>query len=457
MKKSTYTKNRFLSFNNETRNLAFFNLGLIPLTTNIKAGFLSKRLVTALFTLFTFFTMNAQPPMLRLQMAGPNNFLDETILYYQNGASLGFDSDFDAYKLSGPNPHAIIAAKYDNITFQINGIDQVQQYLAMPVLVTSPQTTTYTIFATDFNDMPYGTCIKLLDTYNGNVTDIKNTDYTFVSYDTTSAPRFLLEISYMSMPLTVQLKHADCSNALGNFIAQGDGTTPINYIWKDNQGNTIKTRLNTTLSDTLNPVSGGDYKLYVESNVGCGYSFHEFTIDSVVLPSASFDSPDTIFTASSENFLAINTSANAINYMWNYGDGTSLDSANINGNHNYEDSGMYVVQLIAYNNYGCSDTSYKTLFVSDSTTTIINSVGLQEEKQKKSIKWCTLGENRFLVNNPEGIIYQLDVFDIFGKKIFSEKSEITNRVFELGGLSKGTYTIFLSSEYTIQKTLCILY
>ena len=405
--------------------------------------------------------MIAQPPMVRLQMSGPNNFLDETILYYQDGASLGFDSDFDAYKLSGPNPHAIIAVKYDNIAFQVNGIEQVDQYLSMPVLVTSPQTNTYTIFATDFNDMPYGTCIKLVDTYNGNITDIKNTDYTFVSNDTTSAPRFLLEISFMNMPLTVELKHADCSNALGNFVARAEGTTPVNYIWKDNQGSTIKTSLNTILPDSLNPSHGGDYKLYVESNSGCGYSFHGFTIDSIVLPDASFSSPDTIFTSSSENFLAPNTSVNAVKYMWNYGDGTGLDSVNANGSHSYEESGAFVVQLIAYSSHGCSDTALKTLVVADSpgtpdTTGTSNSVGFKNENYQP-IKWCTIAEDTFLVYNPEGKAYQLEVFDITGKKIFSEKSKTTNRIVELGGLSKGTYTVFLITDTIIQKTLCILY
>ncbi len=53
-------------------------------------------------------------------------------------------------------------------------------------------------------------------------------------------------------------------------------------------------------------------------------------------------------------FSFLNQSDSATSYLWEFGDSTI--STEINVSHTYADTGTYTVTLIAYNNFGCSDT-----------------------------------------------------------------------------------------------------
>ena len=106
------------------------------------------------------FNLPSSPPMVRVKLAGIPNYLDETVIYYQAGATDGFDSQFDAYKFPGAMPAPYIAQQYGNTVLAINGISPVVQTFSIHLKVTTPITGSYTIFTTDFGDLPDGTCIK---------------------------------------------------------------------------------------------------------------------------------------------------------------------------------------------------------------------------------------------------------------------------------------------------------
>jgi gliding motility-associated-like protein len=61
----------------------------------------------------------------------------------------------------------------------------------------------------------------------------------------------------------------------------------------------------------------------------------------------------------------VDASVNIVSWNWNFGDNTSDDSAR-NPYHTYKDSvGIYQISLIVMDNLGCSDTTYKQLWVLD--------------------------------------------------------------------------------------------
>jgi gliding motility-associated-like protein len=61
----------------------------------------------------------------------------------------------------------------------------------------------------------------------------------------------------------------------------------------------------------------------------------------------------------------VDASVNIVSWNWNFGDNTPADSAR-NPYHTYKDSvGIYQISLIVMDNLGCSDTSYKQLWVLD--------------------------------------------------------------------------------------------
>src|SRR5690606_11586504 len=68
-----------------------------------------------------------------------------------------------------------------------------------------------------------------------------------------------------------------------------------------------------------------------------------------------------------------NTSTMAVNYVWDFGDGSST-SSQFSPTHTYTDAGTYTVTLYAYNDTACipSDTSYATILVYDPNLPVIS-------------------------------------------------------------------------------------
>ncbi|NVO01908.1 MAG: gliding motility-associated C-terminal domain-containing protein [Bacteroidetes bacterium] len=80
-------------------------------------------------------------------------------------------------------------------------------------------------------------------------------------------------------------------------------------------------------------------------------------------PIADFSINPSVFVID-ENICFFNDfSVNAINWLWNFGDGgTSSDPS---PNHDYQEVGGYMVTLIVQNNYGCADTTQHVVTVKD--------------------------------------------------------------------------------------------
>lgn len=78
-------------------------------------------------------------------------------------------------------------------------------------------------------------------------------------------------------------------------------------------------------------------------------------------PSAQF-TLDEHAACTSLTTTATNTSSNAINYLWDFGDGTTNTQPNPPP-HTYSTPGEYVISLTAYNNQGCDNTATDTVHV----------------------------------------------------------------------------------------------
>src|SRR6202008_1069571 len=152
--------------------------------------------------LFILFTGNvSSQSMLRLKMTGLVNSSDETVIYYQDGATTGFDSEFDAYKIFGPNPAPHISLEYDSILFAINGIDPVDQSVSMELKTTTPISGNFTITATDFSGLPKGTCVYITDLITGANVNILTDTYAFTLSNSTTMSRFVVTITHYELPV----------------------------------------------------------------------------------------------------------------------------------------------------------------------------------------------------------------------------------------------------------------
>lgn len=96
----------------------------------------------------------------------------------------------------------------------------------------------------------------------------------------------------------------------------------------------------------------------VTATDSCGIELTQTIIVNVIKTRADFATE----TITNNDWSFINTSAEANNYIWDFGDSTSL-STDVNPYHTYEDTGRYNVTLIVKNNKGCVDTLQRYILV----------------------------------------------------------------------------------------------
>lgn len=170
-----------------------------------------------------------------------------------------------------------------------------------------------------------------------------------------------------------------CHPLLINFTNNSSGAT--NFYWDFADGSTSNTNA-LSFSHLFNNVSGSvqifNVELISETDKGCrDTSYQNITVypDVVaVLQADTFGcSP---FVTDFNNF-----STGAVNYYWNFGDGTGTDTSP-NPTHQFINPGLtdvyFTVELIAESSFGCFDTTYQDILVYPATiaqTTIDKSIG----------------------------------------------------------------------------------
>jgi gliding motility-associated-like protein len=125
------------------------------------------------------------------------------------------------------------------------------------------------------------------------------------------------------------------------------GCTDVTYTF--NMGGTYDVTLTTTSANGCTSSVIYDEYIYVEDN-----------------PIASFNASPSSVTLIDSEVQFENTSIGAVDYLWNFGDG-SPSSTIFEPSHIFpgEEPGSYVVQLIAYSALGCTDTAYMTITVEE--------------------------------------------------------------------------------------------
>ncbi len=165
--------------------------------------------------------------------------------------------------------------------------------------------------------------------------------------------------------------NSTCSNS-NNVIITNNSVNATIYSWSFGDGTT-----STFASPIKNYATSGTFtiKLVVSNAGGCKDSVTQ-TVTVVAKPVASFSIPNFNNCSNGNTFNFINTTTNAINYKWYFGDGNT--STLISPSHTYTATGTYNVKLVATNSNGCSDSitksiSFVTKPIAQFTTTVSTS------------------------------------------------------------------------------------
>lgn len=137
-------------------------------------------------------------------------------------------------------------------------------------------------------------------------------------------------------------------------------STAQQYLWNTGEtGNTITVNANDILSS---------YTVTVTDSLGCRNSNDAEQIEIVVYPKpwASFATLQANWFA--EDIAFIDSSSNDVIYWnWNFGDGS--ESTLSDPVHQYQNTGPFDIELVVENEYGCMDTTLKTIFIEEKIET----------------------------------------------------------------------------------------
>ena len=145
-----------------------------------------------------------------------------------------------------------------------------------------------------------------------------------------------------------------------NFINTSTGAT--NYIWNFGDGSPVSTLQNPVHTY----ITAGTYNVSLIAVNANGLCSDTIVMNNFILispPAAYFAyTPDSGCVSLTVNFMdtSISAVASIINYIWNFGDGSTASLAVPLISHTYTATGIYTVTLIVQTANGCADTSVCT-------------------------------------------------------------------------------------------------
>ncbi len=179
-------------------------------------------------------------------------------------------------------------------------------------------------------------------------------------------------------------------------------------------------------------------QLTVTSPFGCiANKLETIQTNNYLYPKAFFNATSSNSSYLDDHYNFNNLSTNAVNFLWNFGDGTFSNA--INPTHKYESSGSYQVQLIAYLSSTCIDTfnlEYNVFLWEMPNAFTPNEDGLNDQFPGISLL-------REMTN------FELDIFNRWGEPIFiSNEVENNFKGYNQDGklCPEGTYLYLISFE-----------
>ncbi len=257
------------------------------------------------------------------------------------------------YTVTGTSAAGCIAT--DQVLVTVNPIpnvfagNDVETCLDQTVVLTGSGAATYTWTPTVMNGVAFTPAVGVT-TYTVTGTSAAgctNTDQVLVTVNATLNAAFIASVTEGCAPLTVTFTN----NTANSF----------DCVWTMSDGTVLSGC--TSVTNTFEQPGCYDISLTVTSVNGCVTSLTQPDLICVdANPVASFIPSAWQISELDMNVDFNNTSDNATQYIWNFGD-TSPLSSDENPSHDYtgNEIGTYDVTLIAISPAGCTDTAYSTI------------------------------------------------------------------------------------------------
>ncbi|MCI5057103.1 MAG: PKD domain-containing protein, partial [Flavobacteriales bacterium] len=273
-------------------------------------------------------------PVLTIEMEANNSgFIDETRIRLKDGSSVGFDSNYEIIKLWNFDNDLNIATMLDTNELFSNSVPFDASNLRIPILLKRGYgayntTDSYELTFNNVEELlAYNKCIMLEDSVNGTMTPISSNGQVVNVTMMDNAPiRFFLHIN---SPLTMTETSPMCAddNNGASFVT-GLGAGPFDYLWKNENGDTLKYSNGVSGTDSLIGLGTGIYTVEVNGNSSCNNVTSTFEI----VPSVDLQTPAAVADANcygnADGSLTINASGGSGSYMYAWSN--SMTTATIN-------------------------------------------------------------------------------------------------------------------------------
>jgi len=233
-------------------------------------------------------------------------------------------------------------------------------------------------------------------------------------------------------------------------VCEGDSIQMINsstdatsWQWKDGSG------VWSTFQDPYYvPASSGTYSLTLIASNSAGSDTLTQSFSITVQPGpVAYATPDQVqLTLPNAIVLFTNTSQNSDNYFWDFGDGET--SVNSDPWHQYANTGVYNVMLVAFRDGCISDTTYFTITVGQASLSELQSSQIKVSPNPVGSEFTVYGKR----------ISHCELYDARGRKVWEgdgkNEDELKIRDFQLNsGMyllkvkhSSGTSTVRIVRE-----------
>lgn len=176
-----------------------------------------------------------------------------------------------------------------------------------------------------------------------------------------------------------------------------NAVAPVNIQWS-----------NGGTGSSISALFAGTYVAQIIDSAGCVAHSDSLTIEANPSVHSNFTILDTNISVNQDPLSITNTSINAYQYYWNFGDGVT--SSEFMPTHTYQLAGVFNVTLVAENDM-CSDTMSKEVYVADISVQI-------ENTPNASVVYMYNTINKTLtIKIPRSNAYEFHLNDIQGKSI----------------------------------------
>ena len=248
------------------------------------------------------------------------------------------------------------------------------------------------------------------------------------------------------------------SATLGASVSFQDQTTPAvnSWTWNFGDGTAVNTQQNP--SHVFAAVGMRPVFLVASNGICSDTAYSEVDVNwncpQIGLAADFTTNTNTVVLSGFGTIELTNTSTNATEYSWDFGDGTGADPT-VNPIHPYSTVGTYIITLTAIN-YNCTTTTSQTI------TVVEFGVGIEEILLDSYLTvYPNPNTGLFTVNLEldEASEISVELNNILGQKVYKKKEpkqQHWRKEFDLNSYVKGVYVLSVSTDKgTLQRRIIL--